>query len=236
MANKLISSLLLLIAAYATTTSAAAVENGVPTTIVAHPFIASLQGPDGSRVCAGALIDSKTVVTAAQCLAFYDVAQLVVSVNNGARTVKIAKSSFDPYFDFVTMENDVAVLILAEDVEADYIQLASEQPASGSSGVVTSWAANNALVDISETIISADDCVSGKYKYEDGEVFSSMLCGLAKNEACNAVAGSPLVANDQLVGLVSWGQGCANKDNPAVFTNIAVLKSWIENTANNLKN
>ncbi|XP_017477267.1 PREDICTED: trypsin alpha-3-like [Rhagoletis zephyria] len=99
----------------------------------------------------------------------------------------------------------------------------------------THYGWDNILVDVSETIIAADDCVSGNYGYDVDEVFASNVCGLAKNnKACNAIGGVPLVSNNQLVGLLSWGNACANDDNPAVFTNIFAEKSWIESNVNNL--
>ncbi|XP_054737945.1 trypsin theta-like [Anastrepha obliqua] len=232
MANKFICTLLL-IAVCAKSISADGIENGNATTISAHPYVVAIQGTDGTRVCEGALIDSNVVVTAAQCLANYDVSQLVVSVNN-SKIVSIAKSTFDGNFDYTTMEYDAAVLKLAEEVSVDTIELASEEPATGASGVVTGWSSSGALVDVSESIISASDCVSGEYTYEEGDVLSSMLCGLAANKACDALPGSPLVANNQLVGLVSWGYGCANSANPAVFTNIASVKSWVDQTVQSL--
>ncbi|XP_014102261.2 trypsin theta [Bactrocera oleae] len=229
-------TILLVILAYSSNTSATNIEGGVPTTFQAHPYLVSIQGKDGPPViCGGALINEKTVVTAAQCLAFYDVSQLAVGVNNGERIVEIAAQSFNPQFDFVTMENDVAVLKLAESVESGFIELASKVPVNGASGMVTGWAENNSLVDVAVRTINAEECGSGDYKYSEDEVLKTMLCGLASNlQACNGQPGAPLVVNNQLVGLVSWGYGCGNKGNPAVFTNIASERSWIIETANKL--
>uniref|UniRef100_A0A0A1WRR2 Trypsin theta n=1 Tax=Zeugodacus cucurbitae TaxID=28588 RepID=A0A0A1WRR2_ZEUCU len=221
----------------ASTAYASDIEGGVPTTIQDHPYLVSIQGKDGPPViCGGALINENTVVTAAQCLAFYDVSQLAVGVNNGERVIQIAAQSFNPQFDFVTMQNDVAVLKLAEPVESGgYLELASTAPENGDSGVVTGWAANNSLVDVAVRTLTAEECGSGDYKYSEDEVLNTMLCGLAGNlQACNGQPGLPLVVGKQLVGLVSWGYGCGNKGNPAVFTDIAAERSWIIETANKL--
>ncbi|XP_026666905.1 trypsin-2-like [Ceratina calcarata] len=53
-------------------------------------------------------------------------------------------------------------------------------------------------------------------------------------DACLGSSGSPLVANDILYGIVSWGQGCGRPNYPGVYSNVANPRSWIEN--NNGKN
>ncbi|CAD7012583.1 unnamed protein product [Ceratitis capitata] len=133
------------------------------------------------------------------------------------------------------MESDVAVVKLAESVDIDAIELASSAPSSGASGVITGWAANDSLVDINVSVLSAEVCGSGDYKYSEDEILDSMLCGLATNsQACGGLNGNPVVVNNQLVGLVSWGYGCGNKGNPSVLTNIPELRSWIVQEAESL--
>ncbi|XP_017483844.1 PREDICTED: trypsin theta-like [Rhagoletis zephyria] len=91
------------------------------------------------------------------------------------------------------MENDIAVLKLAESVNANYLELATEQPASGSSGILVRFNANNTVAEFAETILSIEDCTSGKYKYEEGDLFNTMLCALPEDtDACGGPAGSPL--------------------------------------------
>ncbi|XP_017469628.1 PREDICTED: trypsin theta-like [Rhagoletis zephyria] len=224
MANKFICTLLLLVAA--TGAQADGIVGGTAASISAHPYLVSLQLADGTIVCGGALINSKIVVTAASCLTNYDVSAFVVGVNNGAQTVKIDSSTFDGAYDIETNENDIAIVKLAEAVTVStYLGLANSLP---SSGLLIGWDANNSVVEVSETITSAKVCVTQGYKYEDGDLFDSQFCGLAANEACGGLPGSPLVADNKLVGVVSWGYGCGNKGSPAIYSDVPVLKLWVE--------
>lgn len=62
-------------------------------------------------------------------------------------------------------------------------------------------------------------------------VSDSMFCAgsfTSEFDSCNGDAGGPLVANGQLIGLVSWGMGCAEWGYPGVYTSISALRPWIE--------
>ncbi|XP_036341557.1 trypsin theta-like [Rhagoletis pomonella] len=237
MANQFVCCLLLLIAAtstYAQISSSVGIEGGVAAASGTRSYVVSVKDSGGSIICGGALYNDVTVITVASCLVFLNPEKLLVGVNNGTKNVKIVGYASNPDFDSDTSEHDVALLKLAESVSAEYIELPSKKAVTSSTGVLTGWDANNSLVDVSETIIARADCVSGKYDYDDDDVLASNVCGLAANKACNAVAGVPLVSDNQLVGLLSWGATCANDENPAVFTDAFAEKSWIESNVNSL--
>jgi len=54
-------------------------------------------------------------------------------------------------------------------------------------------------------------------------------------DACHADSGGPLFIQAPngpiLVGIVSWGNGCAQPNSPGVYTRISKVKDWIKQTA-----
>ncbi len=65
----------------------------------------------------------------------------------------------------------------------------------------------------------------------------TMLCAGTvdgSHDSCNGDSGGPLVMpgdTPRLVGLVSWGTGCARADFPGVYTRISTFANWITATS-----
>lgn len=66
-----------------------------------------------------------------------------------------------------------------------------------------------------------------------GYIHDSMMCAAFKDrDACQGDSGGPLIVkgsngNDLLVGLVSWGLGCANEAFPGVYSRVSSGYNWI---------
>ncbi|XP_044210526.1 transmembrane protease serine 5 [Thunnus albacares] len=81
-------------------------------------------------------------------------------------------------------------------------------------------------------IISTKKCNSSCMY--NGEITSRMLCAgytEGKVDACQGDSGGPLVCQEdnvwRLVGVVSWGTGCAEPNHPGVYTKVAEFLGWI---------
>ncbi|XP_037811494.1 trypsin-like [Lucilia sericata] len=227
------------------------IVNGVDTTIQAHPYQVSLQTNRGFHFCGGSIISEDVVVTAAHCMQRYKASQFKVRLgsteyNQGGVLVAVKAFKYHELYNPDTMVYDVAVIKLATPVRESskirYVKLSERTPVTGTKSVVTGWGALCAgcsgapkiLQEVEVDIIDAELCASRKYKYGD-EIKETMLCAAAlRKDACQGDSGGPLVAHNELVGVVSWGRGCALAAYPGVYCDVATVRNWILETGRRL--
>lgn len=91
-------------------------------------------------------------------------------------------------------------------------------------------------------VLSTETCLrSDIYGGRQQPILNSMLCAgrlSGGTDACGGDSGGPLVCERdgrmELVGLVSWGDGCAKKDRPGVYTRISSFVPWIRQASQKL--
>ncbi|CAB3361304.1 Hypothetical predicted protein [Cloeon dipterum] len=86
------------------------------------------------------------------------------------------------------------------------------------------------LQSVAVPIMDRTECATNYIAY--GDMTPRMLCAgfrQGQKDACQGDSGGPLAAGGVLVGIVSWGAGCARPGLPGVYTNLADLeiRSWI---------
>ncbi|CAH2060361.1 unnamed protein product, partial [Iphiclides podalirius] len=78
-------------------------------------------------------------------------------------------------------------------------------------------------------VLSDDECKGLANGYFDN-ITPRMFCAgylQGSKDSCQGDSGGPAVSNGKLVGLVSFGVGCALPDQPGVYSNIPVVRDWI---------
>lgn len=85
------------------------------------------------------------------------------------------------------------------------------------------------LRKVTVPIVSRSSCARS---YVDDRITDSMVCaGLSQGgkDACQGDSGGPLVdSSKRLIGLVSWGNGCARPNYPGVYTRVGAVRSFID--------
>ncbi|MBT2385646.1 serine protease [Streptomyces sp. ISL-11] len=209
-------------------------------------------GPARSgQFCGGVLVAARTVVTAAHCLSrevlggdVSEMKDLRVIVGRDdlqgvtGREVELSETWVNPAFDPGTNAGDLAVLTLKDPVpRASVITMApANDPAyrAGTEATVYGWGdkiGNGTYSDnlrAAGLLILADPVCERAYPGSTEGVYraATMLCaGLpgGGRDACQGDSGGPLVVRGRLVGLVSWGSGCAQAGHPGVYTRISAV-------------
>lgn len=209
------------------------------------------------QFCGGVAIAPHTVLTAAHCfgreaLGVSDWRQLpdlrVIAgrtdlAGTAGQELPLGGVWVNPGFDPATNAGDIAVITLASDLPGDAV-IAMADPAdpkpyqAGTEARVYGWgdttghgSYSNTLRTAPVTVFADTVCQKAYPGSTDGTyVAASMMCAGAVGggrDACQGDSGGPLVVADRLVGLVSWGSGCAEAAYPGVYTRVSALEGLV---------
>jgi len=205
---------------------------------------------DIGHFCGATLVRRDIVISAAHCAGGPMWARVGAHKLKGEGTkIKVKKEIKYRQYEPSTTNYDFMILVLEDPAPEDVplARLHDEADLSeGDSLTVIGWGNMdpNGGWDMPDTkqyvevkYIPNDDCNS-RDSY-NGEITNAMLCaGEQKGgeDACQGDSGGPLVrlasggGQDELVGVVSWGYGCASAKHPGVYSRITEVRSWIDDT------
>lgn len=210
-----------------------------------YPFMASIQY-HRVHLCGGSIINERTVITAAHCLHKFPVVFLRVHVGENCRKViegeihNVADTHVHGLFSPETLDYDVGLIR----IQGSFIYKPTVQPIklaaadytipTNSCATVLGWgyttpegSPSECLKQANVPILNANVC-----RFLLGNsVTDRMLCAGYKCggiDACKMDSGGPLFLNETLVGIVSWGIGCAKPLSPGVYARVSALVPWVE--------
>ncbi|KAL3823948.1 hypothetical protein ACHAXA_007919 [Cyclostephanos tholiformis] len=217
-----------------------------------YMYAVSLQSYGIGHFCGGTLIAKDVVITAAHCVRDGSVTAVIGgnTVDEGEK-INVIKSVTHDNYNSITDGYDVGLLILESsttlDITFPVLNIDNDYPSAGATTYAMGWGDTDVttyekvsdwLMVVDLEVITNEDCNAaeeGDVSYRNW-VTDDMMCTYSENrDACQGDSGGPLIVRpgggaeyDILVGLVSWGVGCAYL--PGVFSRVSMSYDWILNT------
>ncbi|XP_055389299.1 trypsin-1-like [Condylostylus longicornis] len=221
------------------------IVGGVQVNISEIPYQISLQYYN-RHICGGSLIAKNLVLTAAHCTDGSSPSSLSVRIGSskhasGGILVQVENIHQHPNFSYSTIDWDFSVLRLSnysnQNLTIGIAKLPKQNEkvpdgtivrASGWGNTQNPQESNSNLRAVQLPIVNQDQCNKAYKAY--GGVTPRMICAGLKEggkDSCQGDSGGPLVLNNTLIGVVSWGYGCAVAGYPGVYARVPAVRDWI---------
>ena len=210
-----------------------------------YDFMVSLQTNSGYHFCGGALVREDWVITAAHCVQGDSPSQVKVKIGlhnvngtQGSITRSVNQIIIHPSYSSWSLNNDYAILQLSQPItNFEPIQLVTdtshdEEPVMATTmgwGATQSggWGSNILL----EVDVPIDDSCGN---YSNSDITNNMVCAgfnTGGYDSCQGDSGGPLIMTNsdgeyELIGIVSWGYGCAEPGYPGVYAKVHSRLDW----------
>ncbi len=220
-----------------------------------RPFMAGLvERSTDYAFCGGTFISETVVMTAAHCVADGWQGMRVAGGHRlnkdltNDKTVTATDVVVHEHYDANTNDNDIALVFLKSEelgrlggrVKPAHNSDVLDLPETAHNAIVSGWGSISSggtypdeLREVTVPIITNAQCKSAGGYYDD--VNEREVCAgdwdQGGIDSCQGDSGGPLfVEKDgkvEVIGIVSWGEGCADKKKPGVYSRVASHKEWI---------
>lgn len=214
----------------------------------AYPWMASLRD-SGGQFCGASLVNESWLMTAAHCVEDMSAARIhavvgdfdLTQTDDGELKRGVKRIVIHPQRNAANDDHDIAMVELDSAVSKTLVQPASVSVdagvAAGTNLTVMGWgltseygSGSDQLREVQVPLVDQAQCRS---QLGNG-VTDNMICAGAPEgglDSCQGDSGGPLVhqvdGQWHQLGIVSWGEGCAQPNSPGVYARVSAYTDWI---------
>ncbi|GAB3729880.1 serine protease [Amycolatopsis oliviviridis] len=220
------------------------IVGGGKASVSQYPYAVFLADRSGNQYCGAVIVSSTTVATAAHCAVAVkknDVRVVAGREDKRSRDgveLRVSKVWVSPdYSGDPGKGDDIAVMTVsgklpyrpakvADNGNADLYDEGTKATVLGWGRVADGGARSDYLRSAVVPVVSDKTCRTVYSGYDP----SDMVCaGYPEGgvDACQGDSGGPLMVGDTLIGIVSFGEGCAKAGKPGVYTRVSHFSNEI---------
>jgi len=231
------------------------IVGGQETEVNEYPWQVGLVFPS-SKVpwCGGSIISDRHIMTAAHCTAGKSISSISVLLGEHDTTDSVADirtisaiTDHPSYNASNSWAYDFSILTLSTPITFNRVMAPVCLPAvsslyTGEVATVTGWGTTSfggslsgKLQEVDVTVTSNAQCNTAYSAFGLG-IEDYHICAADPGEsACQGDSGGPISHTENgrsaMIGVVSWGAGCAEPGYPGVYARVTEVKDWIKRTA-----
>ncbi|XP_040570357.1 trypsin-1 [Lepeophtheirus salmonis] len=207
------------------------------------PFQISFQTTGDFHFCGGSVMDKDTVITAAHCCDSFNSWEVQVvagehdlfSTSGDEQKIPVKDITYHEMFGSLGMNYEICLLKLKSSLDLNEkvkpVALPKKDQEFTGDVVVSGWGtissnglSSPVLRSVTVQVVSDEYCSDAYYGSND----ETNICAAAPGkDSCQGDSGGPLAQDGTLVGIVSWGYGCATPGYPGVYAKVSMFIDWI---------
>jgi len=168
-----------------------------------------------------------------------------VTKSDGEQKISPSQWINHPGYNSNSQDQDFAIIRLSQDVTFSNTVMPVCMPDTSKNydnvpATVTGWGTLSSggsqpsvLYEVDVNTQRNAECTNSATAYSSSDITSNMICASNPGkDSCQGDSGGPLVTLENnryysLIGVVSWGYGCAQSNAPGVYSRVTQQMGWI---------